>query len=69
MIDLQFVLHDVENSDIAAVSFEGTKTEKRKFREIRNPSKNDHCDLVPSKLTDAMSEFSKSIRTKLNSMI
>ena len=38
MFDFNVVLLDLENSDIAAVSFEGTKTNKQKFRGVLDSS-------------------------------
>ena len=38
MIDFNVVLLDLENSDIAAVSFEGTKTKQKNFRGVLDPS-------------------------------
>ena len=46
MIDFNAVLLDLENSDIAAVSFLGTKTKK-----IVYPFKNEYFVLVSSKVT------------------
>jgi hypothetical protein len=37
MIDLNIVLLDLENSDIEAVSFEGTKTKYSFFEEFLTP--------------------------------
>ena len=38
MIDYNVVLLDLENSDIAAVSFEGTRTTTKNFRRVLDPS-------------------------------
>ena len=84
MIYFNVVLLDLENSDIAAVSFLGTKTKKNIFRWVLDPSNfkfsdeehfklegsnNEYFVLFPSILTAAMSECSKSRRTILKSII
>ena len=44
MIDFNVVLLDLENSDIAAVSFLGTKTNKKYFRGALGPSNLKFCE-------------------------
>ena len=82
MIYFNVVFQELVNSDIEALRFEETRTTKYFLRgpgplepeifyrrKLQDPSKNENFVLVPSKLSASMSEFTKSRRTTLKSII